>query len=67
MKIEQVKPAISAKTHVTHRGIIYHITGIIMRLQGSEWVYLLELHDLKANSVTVARIEDVEIERCESK
>ena len=61
MQLTEIKPAISAKTHVTYRDITYRITGITMRIQGSEWIYQLELHDLKANSVTIARIEDVEI------
>ena len=61
MQLTDIKPAISAKTHVTYCGITYRITGITMRLQDSEWIYQLELHDLKANSVTIARIEDVEI------
>ena len=61
MQLADIKPAMSSKTHVTYRGITYHITGITMRLHDSEWIYQLELHDLKANSVTIARIEDVEI------
>ena len=48
------------KTHVRHRGIDYYITGCIMRLNGAEWKYAIELHDLKANSVTIADIKDVE-------
>jgi len=62
LKIDQVKPAMSAKTTVKHRGITYHVTGCIMRLQGSEWIYQLELHSLVANSVTIAKLEDVKIE-----
>jgi glycyl-tRNA synthetase alpha subunit len=61
MQLKDIKPAMSAKTHVTYCDITYRITGIIMRLQDSEWIYQLELHDLKANSVTIARIEDVEV------
>ena len=61
MQLADIKPAISAKTHVTYCDITYRITGITMRLHDSEWIYQLELHDLKANSVTIARIEDVEI------
>lgn len=62
MKIEQVKSAMSEKTTVKYKNISYHITGIIMRLNGSEWVYLLELHDLKANSITIAKLSEANLE-----
>lgn len=61
MQLADIKPAISAKTHVKYRGITYHVTGIIMRLSGAEWQYSLELHSLTANSVTIAKINEVEI------
>jgi hypothetical protein len=59
MTLDTVKPCIAAKTHVTYRNTPYYITACIMRLQGGEWRYTLELHDLKVNSVTIANIEDI--------
>jgi len=59
MQITDIKPAIAARTVVTHNGIDYYITGCIMRLRDGEWKYTVELRGLKANSVTIAKIENV--------
>jgi hypothetical protein len=61
MTLQEVKPAMTAQTRVIHRGIEYYITGCTMRLRGGEWYYQLELHDLRANSVTIADIKNVEL------
>lgn len=65
MKIEQVKPAMSTRQPVQYAGADYYITACIMRLVNGEWRYSLELHDLRANSVTIARIEEVELKEKE--
>lgn len=62
MKIDQVKSAMLSKSLATYCNLNYHITGCIMRICENAWYYQLELHDLKANSVIIARIEDVEID-----
>lgn len=48
----------------THLGITcrYRISGVITRYNPVKgWHYSLELHDLKANSVTIAGLEDIKI------
>ena len=62
MQLADIKPAIANRIIVSYKGTDYYVTGCIARFQDSEWIYQLELHDLKANSVTIARIEEVEIE-----
>jgi len=48
------------KTIVLHDGIKYYITGYTQRItDNGEFYYELELHDLKANSVTIANITKV--------
>lgn len=59
MFLFEVKMAMADKSTVTYRGIDYYITGCIMRLFCGEWYYQAELHDLKANSVTIAALHDV--------
>lgn len=62
MQLTDIKPAIRAHTPVTYRGQHYYITAVTLRYNGADWFYQAELHDLKANSVTIAKLEDVEIE-----
>lgn len=52
---------------VTYRGIQYRLDKCVEAPAYDGYAYTVELHDLKANSVTVARLEDVKIERCEIK
>lgn len=66
MKLEDVNEAIVKGKTVIHEhngySIPYRITGVITRYDKKKgWWYALELHDLKANSITVARIEDVRV------
>jgi hypothetical protein len=49
------------KTLVTYGGIDYTVTACIMRIRDGRWYYQLELHDLNANSVTVAEMEKVSL------
>lgn len=52
---------------VTYRGIRYRLDKCIEAPAYDGYAYTAELHDLKACSVTIAKLEDVEIERCEIK
>lgn len=52
---------------VTYRGIQYRLDRCIEAPAYEGYNYSVELHDLKANSVTIAKLEEVEIERCEIK
>lgn len=60
MELADVKKAMVNKTIVCFKGIAYYIDGCIMELRGNKFIYLLRLHDLVANSVTIAQIEKVE-------
>lgn len=66
MKLEDVNDAIIGNKTVIHEhngySSPYKITGVITRYDKKKgWWYALELHDLKANSITVADIEDVRV------
>ena len=61
MQLTEIKPAIANRIIVSYKGTDYYVTGCIARFQDSEWIYQLELHDLKANSVTIAKMNEVEI------
>lgn len=51
---------------VTYRGIQYRLDKCIETPDGNGgYKYSLELHDLQANSATVARIEEVKIKENE--
>lgn len=52
---------------VTYRGIQYRLEKCIEAPAYDGYSYSVELHSLTANSVTIAKLEDVEIERCEIK
>lgn len=60
MELADVKKAMVNKTIVRYKGSKYYIDGCIMELRGSKFIYLLRLHDLAANSVTITQIEKVE-------
>lgn len=60
MELADVKKAMVNKTIVCFKGINYYIDGCIMELRGGKFIYLLRLHDLVANSITIAQIEKVE-------
>ena len=48
---------------VIHNGMQYRLDKCIeIPDRHGDYKYSLELHDLKANSVTIAKLEDVEIE-----
>jgi hypothetical protein len=66
MLLQDIKPAISTRKPVSCNGVDYYITACIMRLVNGEWRYSLELHDMAANSVTVAAIEDVMLKENEN-
>ena len=66
MKIEDVSAYMESRKTVTCCGCRYYISGVISRLdRKGKWYYELELHDLNANSVSIAKLNDVEEERCE--
>lgn len=50
---------------VTYRGIRYRLDKCIEAPAYDGYAYTVELHDLKANSVTVCKLEDIKIERDE--
>jgi len=57
---KDVHGAMREKTIVQFDGISYYITGFIQRINDKGVFYfILELHDLKANSVTIADIAKV--------
>ena len=59
MKIEDVSEHMEKKTVIVHSGCRYYISGVISRIKKGKWFYEIELHDLKANSVTVVNLEDI--------
>lgn len=61
MKIEEVKKVIAYKKLVTFQGMTFTVNAVTLRLKDREWYYVLELQDLKANSVINALIKDVEV------
>lgn len=61
MKMSEVKKVIAEQIPVKFKDITYYTTACIMRLRNSKWVYFLELHDLKANSVIIAPLDKVDI------
>lgn len=60
-KIIDVKKAIKAGQLVEFNGMKYIPVALILRYVKSEWLYSVELKDLKAKSVTVARIIDIKM------
>ena len=60
MDIKEVKEAISKGKLVTYDDSSYIVTAYILRFNG-KWQHLLELKDLKANSVRIVPIERVEV------
>lgn len=68
MNIEDVNEAMVNDRTVIHEynGYLspYKISGVITRYDEKRgWWYSLELRDLKANSITVAKIEDVSVSK----
>jgi len=59
MQISDVKPIMLSKQPVRYQNISYYITGCTLRLRDGEFYYQAELHDINANSVTIAELEDV--------
>ena len=61
MQLSDVKKAISTKQTVSYNGIDYYVSAVIMRIHHDklEWYYQLELHDLKANAITIADMDKV--------
>lgn len=67
MKIDDVNAAMVNGSIIRHNfnGVVcrYKITGVVTRYSPVRgWLYSLELSDLKANSVVIARPEDCEVE-----
>mgnify|MGYP000999948490 FL=1 len=61
MDIKEVKEAITKGKLVTYDDSNYIVTAYILRFNG-KWQHLLELKDLKANSVRIVPMEKVEVE-----
>lgn len=61
MKIEEVKKVIAYKKLVTYKDMTFTVNAVTLRLKDREWYYVLELQDLKANSVINALMKDVEV------
>ena len=63
MELKEYKKALVYEKYVTYNGIEYipgpWITDISP--DKTHWVYSVRLHDLRANSVIIARLEDVSI------
>lgn len=63
MELKEYKKALVYEKHVIHNGIEYipgpWITDISP--DKTHWVHSAQLKDLRANSVTIARLEDVSI------
>lgn len=58
MTISDVKRFISQKTIVEYKGVRYYVEGYELKYNG-EWLHDLILHDLNANSVMVAPLDEV--------
>lgn len=61
MDIKAVKEALNKGKLVTYDNSNYNVTAYILRFNG-KWQHLLELKDLKANSVRIVPMEKVEVE-----
>lgn len=60
MTYQEAKQAFNKRVPVTYKNIKYkHINAIIFRRNEVE-VIELELQDLKANSITIAKLEEVQ-------
>ena len=67
MKIEDVNAAMVNGSIIkhTHHGEVYRyrLSGVITRYTPENgWTYLLELRDLKTDCITIADLEDCEVE-----
>lgn len=67
MKIDDVNAAMVNGSVIRHtlNGTVcrYKLSGVITRYSHVRgWLYSLELRDLKANCIVVARLEDCEVE-----
>ena len=62
MDIKTVKEALSKRKSVTYDDSSYIVTAYILRFNNG-WQHLLELKDLKANSVRIVPMEKVEVEK----
>jgi len=67
MKIEEVKKLIANKKLVSYKDKQYTVNAVILRMINRNWVYSLELQDLKINSVVIALMEKVENESKDNK
>lgn len=63
MELSEVKRAIILQTVVRYDGMSYTVSGCTLKFnrKNGEWYYLLELKDLKANSVTVVPMQYVAV------
>ena len=62
MDIKEVKEAITKGKLVAYDDSNYIVTAYILRFNNG-WQHLLELKDLKANSVRIVPMEKVEVEK----
>ena len=56
---------IKNKTIVSFDDVEYYPTAYILRLNDGKWCHSLELHDLNADSVTIADMGKVVIKQCQ--
>ena len=62
MTYEEAKKAFNDRSKVNHRGVEYkQINAIIFRRKDNEKIIELELQDMKAKSVMIARAGDVSL------
>ena len=62
IKLSEIKEFMAKKLPVIYDKIEYqYITACIMRLKNNEWIYQLEMLDSTGRSITIARMEEVEI------
>lgn len=60
MDLSDVKKAMVTKQPVTHNDIEYsHISACILKFDGKEFYYSLELYDKNGRSVATARMDKV--------
>lgn len=61
MDVKAVKEVIGNKKLVTYDNANYTVTAYILRFNGKTWQHTLELKDLKAKSVRIVPIGNVEV------
>lgn len=62
MEVKNIKKVMAYGEKVKFKGRSYILTGCILRFEENDFYYQVELKDLKADSITICRLEDIKVE-----